>query len=93
MGRSSASVSFPFPYDFGGLNAIHFRHLHIHEDQIKIAFLVQIHGFLAINRHVNLVTHFLEHVVCHLSIDVVVLHEKDFQRSLARRKGVGLPVR
>ena len=62
--------------DGGGLEAVHFRHLAIHEDKIEAAATGGGHGFSAVLHHFNFGVEALQDVKDDFLVDGVVLGEK-----------------
>src|SRR5262249_42389533 len=59
-----------------GFDAIHFWHLHVHEDEIVRLPIKRRQRFNAIDRKVGLVTHLLEQTNRHFLIDGVVVAQQ-----------------
>jgi len=70
----------------GGLQPVHVRHLHVHEDQVEVFAFGQIHCFAAVF-HAD---HFVP-LACHqqfhqAAVDLVVFCKKDAQLPFGRRR-------
>jgi hypothetical protein len=60
----------------GRLDAVHFRHLHVHQDQLVIAGAEHFHRFTPVDRNIGIQADGFEHVERHLAVDFVVLGEQ-----------------
>ncbi len=73
----------------GGLTAIHDRHLHIHEDGIKLVKFrlpEEFHRFLTIPCFCNMYLLHGKDFLCNFHIDCIVLHQQDV--SSVQRKAI-----
>ena len=72
-----------------GLEAVHFGHLHVHQDHVEGAAGRELHRLAAVVRHGDAVSLPLEHLHGHLLVEGVVLGQEDVQRAQRRRHGGG----
>ena len=68
--------------------AVHFRHLNVHENQVKALAAESREGLFSIARDNNYVAAFLKQSSRELLIDRVVLCQKDMQRAASLAEGM-----
>jgi hypothetical protein len=79
--RNSAARGecFPLPNRRDGLEAVHLRHLHIHQDQVKLPVFERFQRTAAVVCHHNGVSLFFQSASCHSLVDGIVLRDEDSQ--------------
>ena len=76
------------PQPARGLQAVHDRHLHVHQHQVVGHSAGPLHGPLTIGNHIHVHAHLAQEFLRHLLIELVVLHQQH-AGPLQGKNGVG----
>jgi hypothetical protein len=77
-----AGAQFPCAEASGGLQAVHFRHLHVHQDNVEVMeriFFPELQGFDAVVYRSGRVPLFLQKLLRQDAIDCIVFGKQDIE--------------
>ena len=72
-----------------GLQPVHLRHHHVHENKIKRLGVEHFERLAAVAREIRLITELLQDAHGDLLVDGVVIHEQNSQRQFGRERDLG----
>ena len=70
------------------LEAVHFRHLHVHQNHVVLLPLQRLEHFHAVLHHIGPIAHLAEDARGDLLVDDVVLRQKNAQRAALAEAGI-----